>query len=377
MSDISLLPEDMRGKEELKMAGKTPAAEKSAGGLRMHVPEAEPEEDIEIIEVDEGDLATVLADEPFMTRLTYKLSSAIDRLRGRLFEKKEEVPPPKVPPQFFRPPKSGLISKTPPPSGTLRPLGMPSVPGGLPRGMPTRPGGVALQRPGERPRARITPQESVPRRVRVIRRVRKPVRVSLVSSKELAELTVDVSRRKWTLAVVAFVFAASLAGARIFLSDQVAAAEIQKTTIHTEVTALRIESAKRLQTWSAYEDLQARLDLLDGALRRHIIITRLFDFLETRTLPTVTYQNAAWTANGSLSLDVRTDSFESAARQLVAFKESDGVLSVDSTAFSMSPQIDGRGATVSFQIILSLNPEMFKNPALTPVEVEASSSDVP
>jgi hypothetical protein len=379
MSNISLLPEEMRGKEELKSGGSQPTSEQAPAGLRMHVPDTEPEEDIEIIEVDEGDLASVLADEPMMTRLTYKLSSAIDKIRNQLFEKKDHVPPAKVPPQFFKPPKPGLVTRPQvPPSGQvqIRPLGMPQGPMPLKTGVPARriETGVATGN-GERPRARIMPQAEVPRRVRVIRRVRKPVRVSLISSKELAALTVDVSKRQWTVSAISIIFIAVLVSSILFLNGQVAAAKGRRAAIQAELAATRAETDSRLKTWSAYESLQSRLEILDGALKHHIIVTRLFDFLETRTLPTVTYRNASWSAQGQLSLDVTTDSFESAASQLVAFKESEGVKSVESTSFGLTGGGEKEVSTVGFQIILSLDPLIFQNPALTPVSAGVTSTE--
>ena len=73
MSDISLLPEEMRGKEKAEES-KPQSAPVAESGLKMHVPSMEVDEDIEIIEVDEGDLAAVLSEEPFMTKFTYRLS---------------------------------------------------------------------------------------------------------------------------------------------------------------------------------------------------------------------------------------------------------------------------------------------------------------
>jgi len=397
MSDISLLPEDMREKEEKKREGTTTQAT-STGGLKMHVPEAEPEEDIEIIEVDEGDLASVLADEPFMTRLTYKLSSAIDGIRGKLFEKREEAPPPKVPPQFFKPPKQGLVSKTPMRGGaSIRPVsgasGAPvmrpasggagrfAVQGGAQRptmaavhGMPVAERPAAGAKAGEASRARITPQQGVPRRVRVIRRVRKPVRVSLISSKELAALTVDVTKRKWTLSFVACSFAAVLVGGSLFLDGQIADARGRMSVIEGELQSTRNQAQQRLKAWSAFEDLQDRLGLLDSALQRHIVISRFFDFLEMNTIPTVSYTGASWTAEGTLTLDATTDTFESAARQIVAFRQSDVVKRADSSSFMVAGGINGEPKRVTFQVLLALNPLAFQGAGLTPVAGSATSS---
>jgi hypothetical protein len=384
MSDISLLPEDMREKEELKTGSAAPPKSGQAG-LKMHIPEAEPEEDIEIIEVDEGDLASVLADEPLMTRLTYKLSSAIDGIRGRLFEKKEAIPTPKIPPQFFKPPKPGLVSAPAPGGVSIRPVvpgvsaadaakgrsGFASARQGARAGGLSAKGSVSLKEGAGR--ARITPQQGVPRRVRVIRRVRKPVRVSLISSKELAALTVDVSKRKWTVSFAAFAFIAVLVAGRIFMERQIADAQLRLAGAQADLQATKNESQRRLAAWSAFEDLQDRLELLDGALKRHIVISRFFDFLETRTIPEVTYSAATWSADGGLTLDASADSFESAARQLVSFKESDIVKSAESSSFSLSGGSEGAPSRVTFQILLSIDSRAFRGAGLSPVASSSSS----
>lgn len=73
MSEPSFLPENLRSKEQA-LQKKAGAAAAEPGVLKMHIPASTADEDIEIIEVDESDLGAILADEPFFTRLSYRLS---------------------------------------------------------------------------------------------------------------------------------------------------------------------------------------------------------------------------------------------------------------------------------------------------------------
>ncbi len=348
MPDISLLPEEMRGKEEEVRTGKKPAEQKQPGGLKMHVPDAVVDEDIEIIEVDEGDLAAVLSEEPFMTRMTYKLSLGVDKIKTQLFGKKEEAPPAKLPPQFFKPPKPGLVTKPPKPGEPVKP----GVPG--------------------KPTARIMPQGEAPRRVRVIKRVRKPVRVSLISAEELATFSIDVGRRKWTLLVFTALFLAIIGGGYYLLSDRIDDSRSRLSDVEMRLAAENMNISKQLEAWSEYEDLEVRLGILDDVLNKHIVISRLFDFLEIHTLPTVSYQSANWSEGGDLSLDVIADSFDSAARQLLVYEDSEVVKRVDATSFAAQVSGEtGEVEEVTFQLTVGLDPATLRGPLIEEVDEEA------
>jgi hypothetical protein len=121
--------------------------------------------------------------------------------------------------------------------------------------------------------------------------------------------------------------------------------------------------AHRLEAWSTYEDLEVRLNLLDEVLNNHIVISRLFDFLELHTLPTVSYTSANWSESGDLALDVIADSFDSAARQLLVYEDSEVVSRVDATSFAaqMSGET-GEVEEVSFQLTVSLDPVSLRGP---------------
>jgi hypothetical protein len=360
MPDISLLPEELRGKEQ-KDVKKRPSPIPEAEGLKMHIPETEPDEDVEILEVDESELGAILADEPFLTRLTYQISSAIDSFKER-FSGKEEAPPPKLPPQFFTPPKPGLVSKpAPPPTGATGPV--PAGPS-VPRPFSQPPGGVPM--PGRpKPRARITPQTEVPKRVRVIRRVRKSVRVSLIPAEQLALLTIDIPKRIWTLSVISFLFAAIIIGGYAFLGTRNTSVRSTLADLNRQIGETKVEVKKMQTTWSKYADLQQRLVLLNDTLKNHMMVSRVFEFLEARTLPDVSYQMFSMSSNGSLSLEAKAGSFQSAARQLVSFQESKLVKDVSSNAFgAILDGTSGAVKSVSFSLTLALDVNPLRGPLL-------------
>lgn len=339
MADISLLPEKEREREQ--KISPPPKTETSPQGLKMHIPEAETDEDIEIIEVDEGDLGAVLADEPFLTRFMYRASAWVEGLRKKGSKSSaEQAPPAKLPPQFFTPPRAG--TKLPP---------------GAAGAMATRPGTGA----GAAARARITPSSEVPRRVRVIKRVRKPVQVSLISEEDVAVYHIDIPKRRWTLGVLAVLFMALIGGGYWLLGSRTVEARATMAELERQLSATDAQIVAAESTWSGYGDLQHRLNALGVLMDRHIIITRAFDLLEAQTVPTVAYRSAALNATGALSLDAIADSYESAARQLVAFRESPAISKVEASAFTA--QMDGETgepSLVSFQIILTLEPHALR-----------------
>jgi Tfp pilus assembly protein PilN len=367
MSDISFLPEHLRGQEEPKTSS-APAASAAPADLRMHIPQAPQEEDVEILEVDATDLGAVLAGEPWLTRLTYRVSAALDRLKMVLQGEDSHAPPPKLPPQFFTPPKNGLVTKTsaaplPPPGARLN-----EAQASAPRPMESET--TSRARPG----VRITPSGEPSQRVRVIRRVRKPVRVSLISAEDMVALSVDIPKRRWTLGVVSVLFAGIIVGGYVLLSGRVSDARAAAAGLNQDLTNIRAEIRERQQRWSTFQDLEQRLKLLNGLLANHVVITRLFDFLETRTLPEVSYRTVSLSPEGVLTLDVMTDSFSSAARQLVSFEQSPMVKRVDATAFTAEQDgVTGGIKRVVFQLLVTLDTRLLRG-ALPPVASHSSST---
>jgi Tfp pilus assembly protein PilN len=367
MSDISYLPENLRGTEASVQKQKSATPPVDGPVLKMHIPASTADEDIEIIEVDESELGAILADEPFFTRLSYQLSVAFDTLKQKL-TKQSAAPPAKLPPQFFSPPKSGLVTA------------------------PGRAGAVGGD--ATKSRARITPLGDAPRRVRVIRRVRKPVRVSLLSAEELLAYQVNVPNRQWTLAVSAVLFMLVIGGGYWLLTVRVQDAAAQLASFNQELEATRAEIRTKETMWSTYRDLERRLTTLNGLLNSHRVMTRALDFLEKVTLPQVYYQSATMSPEGLISLDVVADSFETAAKQLITLERHPAVKSAEALSFSASggeistapaarapasPAASraSQATTVGFQLIVQIDPSILRGPLNQDLAFPTATTTVP
>ncbi|MFA5935700.1 MAG: hypothetical protein WC787_02515 [Patescibacteria group bacterium] len=332
MSDgISLLPEELRKKEEeLKKSPRPPSEEDK---LKMYIPKAE-EEDIEIIEVDEGEIGEVLEGEPLVARILFKTQSFFEEVKSKLFESRVSEAPPKLPPQFFKPPtkKAGVT--------------------GL---VPTA-GGAAQIQPGK---ARIMPSAQAPRRVRVIRRVRKPVQVSFIDE-NASRIRVDISRRRFTLIFMAMLFLALIGGGYGLLYWQGDRASANLTEAMSRLSSTQGMSQERLSNWESFRDLEPRLKALTQVLDRHLSPSRLFDALEENTVPDVFYSTFTLSPDGRLILGTTAPSFASAARQIVAFETSGIAQSVQAMGYQAHYNDAGNLEAVMFQIGLALNPDILR-----------------
>jgi len=205
--NISLLPEELRKKEDaLKKNEQPEKPAKNGSELNFFIP-AEEGEDIEIIEVDEGEIEQVLANEPFVTRFAYHVTTFFEELKAKLFQPRETEAPPKLPPQFFKPPTPTAPVRAIQPAATIAPTKAPPgtvpaaakaapVTGVAPSTIPAAPTPAPVAPFSSKPLAKvqITPFAKTPRRVRVIKRVRKPLRVSFVSAEDLKLLRVDIPK---------------------------------------------------------------------------------------------------------------------------------------------------------------------------------------
>jgi hypothetical protein len=327
--DISLLPEEIRKKEE-ELKSHTPPPT-TGGDVKMHLPHPE-QDDVEIIEVDEGEVGEVLKGESFVAKTLFKAQSLAGDLKSKLFEPHAAEPPPKLPPQFFTPP-----------SGKKGPPGL----------IPTNGGTAAAVQP---PKARVMPAAQAPRRVRVIRRVRKPVHVSFIEQAD-ARSHIDLGRRLFTLILLFIVFSALAGGGYVLLRRQGDRANANVREATGRLQEAQQATKERLANWESFRDLEPRLKALSQLLDRHVSPSRLFDALEAHTVPDVFYSTFTLSPDGRLLLGTTAPSFESAARQLVALQSSGIARSVEAMGYQARYNgTTGKLESVTFQIALTIDP---------------------
>ncbi len=364
------MPEDSRKKEELLKQAESQKPAEPAADLKFSIPKEE-DEDIEIIEIDEGEIEQVLANEPLIARMVYRATAFVEEVKLKLFASKEIEPAPKLPPQFFSPPpiqakstgSASALSKT-----------MPGIPGAKAPGIPGAPlvaGAPMAPLSNAASKARLMPMASAPHRVRVIKRIRKPVRVSFVTSDDVKLMHVDISKRRFTFAALAGMFLLLMGGGWYLLHGQRVQAQDSKRQADAQLADVKQQILDRQKTWKAFQDLEPRLKALSGLLGTHVSPSNLLESIESRTLPTVSYSSFSVTADGRLQLAVTADSLATAARQVVAFKTSDFIKTIDAGNYTVTydPKSDIPKA-VQFQLNLLLTPDTLR----TSIKPAAASS---
>ena len=204
------------------------------------------------------------------------------------------------------------------------------------------------------------PAVKTPKRVRIIKRVRKPVRVSFLDEQEL-QLRVDIPRRRFTLAIYVVAFALLFTGSYLILIWQGERVGANAESVRMDLAEIEKRISEKQSAWIAYQDLEPRLKALGGLLDRHVAPTRLFDQLERYTVPDASYSSFTLSPDGHLLLAANTKSYESAARQIVSFRKSGIASSVEAYGYQASfDETTGAITKVTFQINLALNPEVLR-----------------
>lgn len=341
-NDISLLPEELRKREEgFRSAREVPEEPThSSKEIQFSVP-AEDQDDMEVIEIDEGEVDQVLAGEPWPSKIFYRLISWVADAKHALLDPHLSVPPPKSPPQFFTPP----VPKT-----SIRPP-VSSV--------ASANGSVPSTASSAKTKATITPFASAPKRIRVVKRIRKPVHVSFVSEAEMQLSRVDIGKRRFTLVFLMIFFVCALGVSAYALNIQRVAAHGALANADVQLADVTGQIQAKQSRWSAFQDLEPRLKALNGLLDAHVSPNRLFQEIETHTLATVFYGSLSLTPDKRVTLATTADSLSSAAAQIATFEKAPFVKKVDVSGYSIKydPPDAPAPTRVDFQIILTLSDE--------------------
>lgn len=308
MSDeISLLPTELRGREDKAKASSSVDAEPRS----MHLPLQDGTEIIEIEEEEEPKGVRAL-----LGKISRGFKTVAEQLRLMLRHSEEEIESPaKAPPEaFFHP-------------------------------QPQRPSSAPSNSPSS------APKSPIPHRV-VVKRIHKPVHVSLLDAE--AEALIDLPKRKFTFFLLMFVFCALLGGSFALLEWQTARAEGGLEELRSQTQDVQQRSKERQQMWEGFQDLEPRLRALSQLLDRHLAPTLLLDRLAAATLPDVFYTSMTLAPDGHLTLSVVAPSFETAARQVVALRNSAVASRVEAMGYQASYAPQGALEKVAFQIQLRL-----------------------
>ncbi|MBT5337933.1 PilN domain-containing protein [Candidatus Falkowbacteria bacterium] len=151
-----------------------------------------------------------------------------------------------------------------------------------------------------------------------------------------------VRRQFWlrvrNLLVVVFIFSMIFVGGYIFIKIQKTNllkqyAELGQTINQTEAE-INSHSLEKIQAIS----LKDRAQVLQILLNNHIYWTQFLDKLEHHTVKDVYYTNFVAQSNGNIVLSAKAKTYNNVAEQLLTFKESDFVDSVEINSASQAPE---------------------------------------
>lgn len=137
----------------------------------------------------------------------------------------------------------------------------------------------------------------------------------------------------FVLSVLACVIVVGLAYLSLEFYQPPTMIEVEALKSQINILDKRIAEIEGVQ--EEYQNLQLRISIANILLKDHVYWTNLFEFLEHYTLPTVSYLNFAGDISGNLNLSAITVDYYDVARQMLVFSEAaESIESLDISGIS-------------------------------------------
>ncbi len=132
-------------------------------------------------------------------------------------------------------------------------------------------------------------------------------------------------------------------------------AQAELVKVEEKIEGQKTQELKELE--DKVQSQKTKVDLFSPYLESHIIITKFFDFIESKTHPHIYFSQLSVSANSSVvNLTGEADSFLSLGQQLIIFNNSEKIKNVSLSNISL-----GQKGEVLFNLKLSLIKELFKH----------------
>lgn len=336
MADISLLPEDMKKKdeEERKKREKSKLVAPKED-LALHVPTVP-----QLPSSPKPAAGSVRPQsEPLAAKPMQKFGAPVP------------LPPP--PPLAVKPAAPKPI---PPPTAAPAPVKAPLAPvKPAPQKIPVQPPVSDTAKKMARPVALSTPKDDAG----------SVLRVSLIPSAESAAPRAAMSGSRWVVMVmIATVLLVLLAygGLRFFAMARQSQIQKLEQGVATTNGQIREKETSLAQPRRTGKQLAAARTLLSG----HVQWTKFFGFLERNTLPNIGFTQLRSETTGTVTLEADASSFAAAAEQIVALRQSTDVIeSVETGGINADVADNGTLRNVHFTLVLRLKPEYLRQAAAT------------
>lgn len=148
-------------------------------------------------------------------------------------------------------------------------------------------------------------------------------------------------------------------GAWYVLQAQITYAQSEVAEVEQQYTASQERVAKAINNLKQYEASARRADAVRTLLTSHRDWSAFFRILEGQTLPSASYQTLTADANGSVAVTVTVPSVRSATEQFIAWSSSPNVIGVESSGLSATVDEVGVVRGVRFDLRLKVSPDAF------------------
>jgi uncharacterized membrane protein YvbJ len=131
-------------------------------------------------------------------------------------------------------------------------------------------------------------------------------------------------------------------------------AQAELVSLENQIEAQKSEELSDLE--EVVQSYKIKVDQFGEYLNSHIIITKVFDFIEDNTHPHVFFSQLSLSSiSYTVNLSGQADSFLSLGQQLIIFNNNEDIKGVSLSNISLSETGD-----ILFNVRLTLNQELFK-----------------
>ena len=161
------------------------------------------------------------------------------------------------------------------------------------------------------------------------------------------------------LIVVAIILTAALVAACMLIKQYQGQADLELQKVESDLNGadqkVKALDADRNQAQIFQKQLKAADKLLIG----HLYWTNVFSLLEKNTVADVYFVNMVGGSDGQIVLSGEAKSYAAISRQIVAFRQNNGIKNISVLSASASIDSEGNIVKVDFDAKLQLNPDIF------------------
>lgn len=183
---------------------------------------------------------------------------------------------------------------------------------------------------------------------------KRSLRVSLIPE-EKEEKTINVKRRKIGLMVLVVFEIIIMSVGMVFLQSAIASKNDQIKKIDSDIVAVKAQLNDLQNQEKDLYAFEEKLNVMGELLENHVYTSRIFTFLEAHTLPKVWYSSFISTDKGIVTLRASADNLKSAAKQISHIETQPEVFQINVNNFQTNINDLGQIVNATFEMQIIFN----------------------